>query len=371
MKVCVISDEAKLGTRIRQAVADAQDQVLGEVLRVDQAESYLLRAMPDVVIVATARDPESVVATVAKLRDLTSGSVLAVGPITDPRLVLGILRGGAVDYVDESVVESELTLALARIRLGKSSRVHPGRLFAVLGPSGGGGASLVATNLAVAMAKTQERCLIVDLKLQFGDLAALFDLKPSHTLQDLCRVATRIDRVLLEQTLSKLPSGVSLLASPRSFGVGFSSEALTNVFDLGRAIFPRIIADFDPSLPEESMEALRSADAILMVLRLEFNSLRNAKAMLDHLERRGIDPKKILLIGNRVGQPKEIPASKVEEALGRKFMSKLPDDPKTAIGSQNNGVPALTEFPSSRLSKALTALAATLNSLPASTANGA
>ena len=67
-------------------------------------------------------------------------------------------------------------------------------------------------------------------------------------------------------------------------------------------------------------------------MRLEFNSLRNAKTMLDHLERRGVDPKKVALVANRVGQPKEIPAAKVEEALARKFFAKIPDDPKAALG---------------------------------------
>jgi pilus assembly protein CpaE len=229
---------------------------------------------------------------------------------------------------------------------------------------------MVAANLALAMAKTRQRSLAIDLKQRSGDLAALFDLKPSHTLQDLCREVTRIDRVLFEQTLSKLPTGVSLLASPRSFDAALSTEAVTRVLDLGRGMFPRVVADCDPTLPDESIAALRSADAVLLVLRLEFNSLRNAKAMLDHLERQRIDPRKVFLVANRWGQPKEIPAAKVEDALGRKFFAKLPDDPKAALGSQNNGVPVLAEYPSSRLSKALTALAAALDALPAPESKG-
>ena len=45
----------------------------------------------------------------------------------------------------------------------------------------------------------------------------MLDLKPSHTLQDLCRVAARIDRSLLEQTLARHATGVSLLACSRGF----------------------------------------------------------------------------------------------------------------------------------------------------------
>jgi len=370
MRVCVIADDEVMGSRIRHALSVDREFATEETVRLDRAESHLARGKPDVVVFATGREVSAAVSTVARLRDMTTGQLLAVGPVADSRLVLGILRGGAVDYVDDAAVESELVPALARLKFGRGTRAVPARFYAVLGPSGGSGASLVAANLALAMAKTQETCLLVDLKLRSGDLAALFDLKPSHTIQDLCRDVARIDRDLFVQTLSKLPAGVSLLPSPRSFEVAISSQALARVFELGSVLFPRIIADFDPTLPDESIEALRLADSILLVLRLEFNSLRNAKTTLDHLERRGVDPKRILLISNRVGQPKEISASKVEEALGRKFFAKLPEDPKTALGSQNNGVPALTGCPSSRLSKALISLATVLNALPASSSGG-
>jgi Flp pilus assembly CpaE family ATPase len=100
-------------------------------------------------------------------------------------------------------------------------------------------------------------------------------------------------------------------------------------------------------------------------MRMEFNSLRNAKMAIEYLERQHIDPKNVVLVANRIGQPKEIPAVKIEEALARKFFAKLPDDPKAALGSQNNGVPVLKEWPSSRLSKGLVALAAALDAIPA------
>jgi pilus assembly protein CpaE len=371
MRICVIVDDEPLKLRIGRALAACREHDAGQSIRADQAEASLAAQKPDVVLIASNRLPEQTVAMVARIRDLTSGHLLVVGPVLDPRTVLGVLRGGAADYVDEAAVEEELAPALERLKSGRAgSRANPGRLIAVLGPSGGGGASMLTANLALAMARSQERSLAVDLNPRNGDLAAMYDVRPSHTLQDLCRVATRIDRVLFEQTLSKLPTGVSLLASPRGFEAVLSTEGVTRVLELGRDLFPRVVADCDPALPQESLAALRSADSILMILRLEFNSLRNAKTMLDHLERQRVDPKKISLVANRVGQPKEIPAAKVEEALERKFFAKLPDDPKAALGSQNNGIPVLIEYPSSRLSKALVMLASALDALPAPEAKG-
>ena len=365
MRVCVITDEESLSTRIRQALLAATSYEVAQAIRVDQAESHLARNKYDVVLVATGRSFEHTVATIARLSDFTSCPLLVIGPVSDPRLVLNVLRGGADDYVDEGAVDEELVPALERLKYGRATKSTPGRIHAVLSPSGGGGATTVAANLALAMAKGHERCLAIDLKTRTGDLAAMFDMRPSHTLEDLCRVSSRIDRLLFEQTLSLLPSGIGLLASPRSFESAPSAESVSRILELGRSLYTRVVLDIDPTLPEASVEALRAADSVLVVLRLEFNSLRNAKAVLEHMERRGIDPRKTLLVANRVGQPKEIPAAKIEEALNRKFIAKLPDDPKAAVGSQNNGIPVLTEYPSSRLSKTLLALASVLDALPA------
>jgi pilus assembly protein CpaE len=364
MRVCVISDQDTLGTRIRRAlIAAGQECPESHIVRPSEAESYLLRARPEMVVAATGPEVEAAVTSISRLRDLIPGFLLAVGPVSEPKLVLRILRGGAADYVDEDEVETELGPALARLQGGRPERAAPGRFYAVLASGGGSGSSLVAVNLAVAMAKLHERSFLIDLKPRSGDLAAMLDLKPSHTMQDLCRIADRIDRVLFEQTLTKHASGVSLLASPRNFEATFSEDAIGRALDLGRALFPRMIADVDPTLPAEAIATLRQADTILLVMRLEFNALRNARSMLDHMERRGIDSKRVELVGNRVGQPKEIPALKVEEALARKFFAKLPEDPKSALASQNNGVPVLKEYPSSRLSKAINAMAAALNAL--------
>ncbi len=371
MRVCVIADQEPLGARIRKALIDAgQECPPNHVVGVHEAESYLIHSRPDLVVATTGQNVESAVDTLTRLRDLIPGYLLAVGPISEPKQVLRILRGGASDYVDEAEVESELAASLLRLRFGRVERSAPGRFLAVLSPSGGSGSSLVAVNLAAALAKKNERSLLIDLKSRCGDLAAMLDLKPSYTMQDLCRLADRIDRVLFEQSLCKHTSGISLLAAPRSFDASFSAEALTKVIELGRALFPRVVADIDPALSSESLEVVRLADTILMVMRLEFNSLRNAKAMIDHMERRDVDMKRLVIIGNRLGQSREIPSWKIEEALALKFFALIPDDPKAALASQNNGVPVLKEYPSSRLAKALVSLASTLDTLPTQTKDG-
>ena len=60
---------------------------------------------------------------------------------------------------------------------------------------------------------------------------------------------------------------------------------------------------------------------------------------------------------NRYGQPKEVPAAKVEEVLGMKVFHYVPDDPKAVNRANNNGVPVVLEAPRAAVSKSVTKLA--------------
>ena len=63
--------------------------------------------------------------------------------------------------------------------------VNVGRVVAVMSPKGGVGKTTVATNLAVGLAKTAPMgVVIVDLDLQFGDVASALNVDPEHTITD-------------------------------------------------------------------------------------------------------------------------------------------------------------------------------------------
>jgi pilus assembly protein CpaE len=133
------------------------------------------------------------------------------------------------------------------------------------------------------------------------------------------------------------------------------------VLALARSVFPYVVVDLDHSFRDDQTKVLHQADIILVVLRLEFASLRNTRRTLDHLEQMGIPRDRLRLVVNRYGQPKEVPAAKAEEALGVKIFHFVPDDPKTVNRANNNGVPMVLEAPSAKVSRSLTRLATSVN----------
>jgi pilus assembly protein CpaE len=361
----IVSDHEALATKVRHTLTNVgQDCPSSHVFSLDVATNRLAQERPELIVVVLNPDYERALAVLGEVRNKASCRILVVGAATDSKLILRALRGGGDDFVEEAELETELKNALARLQSTNApGSTEPGKVLAVLGPSGGTGSSTVAVNMASALAKEHKSSLLVDLKLETGDLASLLDLKPTHTLANLCQNASRMDRVMLERSLVKHACGVHLLAAPLSLAdIGHvNPEGIRQALSLARMLFPYIVVDIDHSFRAEQIQVLRHADVLLIVLRLEFTPLRNTRRTLDYLEQLGVSRDRLRLVVNRYGQAKEVPAVKAEEALGMKIHHYIPDDAKSIIRANNNGVPVVLESPSSKVSKSVISLAMSVN----------
>ena len=377
MNALLATDDEMLGAEVRKILLrEGLDCAASDVVTLNQAPERLGRSPIDLFVVVLPADPSGALRALDLLERLPRQDVtrvLAVGPAADPKLVLRALRGAVDDYVDQNDLESEFEDALARWRTLQPSREEAGRVIAVLAPSGGSGSSTLAVNVATVLAKEHKSALLLDLKLETGDLAALLDLKPSHSLADLCANVSRMDRVLFERSLARHANGVHLLAPPASLkDVEYiTPEGIRKILNLARTVFPYVLIDLDHTFRAEQVDALLQADIILLVFRLDFASLRNARRTMQHLERLGIDRERLRLVVNRYGQPKEVPYAKAEEALGLKVFHYVPDDPKSVNRANNNGVPVVTESPSTSVAKSVTKLAISVNGRHKQAAAGA
>jgi pilus assembly protein CpaE len=368
MKAFLASDDEAIGAELRRLlIREGMDCPVSHVVRLDLAPERLAQLPSDVVVVVLPEDPErslGVLEWLEKAPRQNGERVLAVGPAADPKLVLRALRGAVDDYLDQADLEAEVYAALGRWQASLATRQKDlGRVIAILAPSGGSGSSTLAANVATVLAKEHKSAALVDLKLHSGDLAALLDLKPTYTLADLCQNVARMDRTLFERSLARHSSGVHLLASPRHFDdVGrVTPEGVHQTLNLAKVSFSYVLVDLDHSFGSEQVEVLRQSDLILIVLRLDFASLRNCRRALEYVERLGVSRERIRLVVNRYGQPKEIPSSKAEESLGMKIFHWVPDDPRAINRANNNGVPVVLETPRAGVSRSLAKLAAGVN----------
>ena len=84
----------------------------------------------------------------------------------------------------------------------------------MLGPKGGSGKTLVSANLGVALAEAGQRVAIVDLDLQFGDVALCLGLAPERTFYDLALAGGTLDAQKLDAYLMTHSSGLRVLLAP-------------------------------------------------------------------------------------------------------------------------------------------------------------
>jgi pilus assembly protein CpaE len=366
----VISDQESMSTKVRQVLSNTgQDCPASNVLTLDAAMGRLSQTQtrPDLVVLLLSPDRDRALVVLGELRSKVPCRTLVIGPSNDSKLVLRALRCGADDFIDENELETELKAALVRLQAGATVlSAEPGKTISILGPSGGTGASTIAVNVATVLAKEHKSALLVDLKLETGDLASLLDLKPAYTLANLCQNANRMDRVMFERSLAKHSSGVHLLAAPQMLvdTSHVNAEGIRQAITLARVLFPYVVVDIDHSFRPEQIQVLRQSDVVLLVMRLEFTSLRNTRRTIDYLEQLGVSRQQVQLVVNRYGQMKEVPSGKAEEALGMKIKHYIPDDPRSIIRANNNGVPVVLEAPAAKVSKSVISLAMSVNGKP-------
>jgi pilus assembly protein CpaE len=368
MRVLIASDDERAAQRIWEVFArngweDSTRHTVPLELVADRAS----RLLPELVVVVLPSSPAEGLQALRETRNtLPKVHVLAMGPATEAKLVLNALHAGADEYVDESMLEGEVAAALVRFKAKHAPQVagrRAGQVIAVLGPSGGSGSSTLAVNLSTALAGRSGECGLIDLRLAAGDLVAMLDLQPTHTIAALCDRLARVDQSMFEQFFVRHPSGVHLLAAPREYADirRVTGKGVRRTLALSRVRFPYTVIDLDNAFDDEQVEALWQSDTVFLVLRLDYTSVRNARRALDNIKQLGIGLDRVRLVANRYREAKQLRAGQAEEALEMRIKHYIPDDPARVNRAINKGIPLVLQRPSAKVSKSIVDLATSAN----------
>jgi MinD-like ATPase involved in chromosome partitioning or flagellar assembly/DNA-binding NarL/FixJ family response regulator len=204
-------------------------------------------------------------------------------------------------------------------------------LAVVFSGKGGVGKSLIATNLAVALAAEGEKAAIVDLDLQFGDVAVMLHAESHPTgIDALAQQGEQVDPEFIDEVMATGPEGVRALLAPAS--PEFAD--LVNTANL-RAILRELAKEYDfivvdtPShLEERSLEAIEMADQIIVVTSFNFAAIKDTKVTLKLLQSLGVDRDKISVVLNQTRAKVSFQRSEVEESLRFRVLTVLPFEPR-------------------------------------------
>jgi pilus assembly protein CpaE len=213
-------------------------------------------------------------------------------------------------------------------------------MICVLGPKGGTGKTLTSCNLAVALARTAKKVALIDLDLQFGDVALSLGLSPEKTIYDLAKSGGSIDIEKLDSYLTTHSSGLRVLLAPtRPDQASFVTvDLLRDVYALLRSNYEYVVVDTPPGFTPEVIASIDSSSHVCMVGMLDSLSLKNTKLGLETLELMGYDSGRVTVVLNRADSRIGISREDVAAIVGRPPNVLVPSD-REITKSLTEGVP--------------------------------
>ena len=251
---------------------------------------------------------------------------------------------------DEAAGEEEDTAPTAAVA----------RLVTIASATGGCGKTFYATNAAAVMARSGNRVLLVDLDLQFGEVAAALQVKHAYSIYDGLYTATgeRLPRTAFAEHLDELvfhhPLGFDVLTAPRDPVLAdyVGARDAATVLDAVASKYDIVIADTPPSLNDVVIAALDRSVTVIVLATLDVPSLRNLTAFLDVLRRLGMDDDRIDLVLNKAESDVGVTVEQANQAFDGRFRSVLPVD-RAVSRSVNLGTTVVLSEPKSKVSRAL------------------
>ncbi|WP_426003837.1 AAA family ATPase [Paenarthrobacter sp. NyZ202] len=357
----LITPSADFDQRLRQAVAGglpgSVQTFFTNVLPVDPAELFgALNQEPMEVLILGPDVPveEALRLTTVLTVQLPELSVLLVTE-PDPDFILQAMRSGIRDIMRPTAEVAEIRVTLERACQSFATRhrtaepqpsgAPKGTVIGVFSPKGGVGKTTIATNIAVGLGKIAPMgVVIVDLDLQFGDVASGLYLNPEHTVTDAVTPTASQDSLVLKAFLTVHPAGIYALCAPKNpvEADGITPEQVARLLDQLAEQFQYVIVDTAPGLPEIGLAALEHCTDAVWVTGMDVPGVRGLRSGLDILRRLDLIPEGRHVVLNMADSKAGLSVQDVESTVGAPVDVSIPRSKAVAL-STNRGIPVLQE----------------------------
>jgi pilus assembly protein CpaE len=348
---------------VEQALnGDSSLEVVGYAEHLDDWRAFLEQPS-DVVVVGSYGHDEAVTAMVDHAVKHRPDRPVVVMSEASPNGFLRLaFEAGADDVITLPQSSEQVAFTLQKVIARRRGLALPGRatapLVAILGPKGGTGKTLVATNLSVALAQRDANVVLVDLDLQFGDIGLALGLSPERTMYDLMKAGPPFDHEKLDRHLITHSSGVKVLMAPTrpDLASAVSIDFLRDIYASLRTMCDAVVVDTPPGFTPEVIATIDVSTEVCMVGMLDSLSLKNTKLGLETLDLMGYDTDHVSLVLNRADSRVGITPDDVSTIVGRGPDVSIPSD-REIPRSVNEGTPIVAARQSSGAAKAFRTLA--------------
>ncbi|MGD0988705.1 MAG: hypothetical protein ABR874_12900 [Candidatus Sulfotelmatobacter sp.] len=317
----------------------------------------------------SAENPQSAIRAIELLQANTLQlAIFANGSMQQPTTIVGAMRAGAGEYLDDSGGSEPILEALTRFSSSRTrSRGGAGkaRIFTFLSAKGGAGATTAAVNTAIALQQAQGDTVLVDFA-PVGHAQLHLNLRPSFGVPDALENLHRLDASLLEGLMTHAKDGLHLLAGPQQPYPSVPTPAeLARLFDLLVNHYRYIVVDASSRLDSTTRLLSDLSNAVLLVAQTDVVSLWSAGRIHAFLEE-GAGRNRLRIVLSRYKKIPGFTDEDVEHSTRCKVLWKIPNAYQTISPAIDHGTPVVLQ--DSEVSRSFRALAATLAEAP--TADG-
>ena len=232
-----------------------------------------------------------------------------------------------------------------------------GRIATVISPKGGSGKTVVATNLAVSLAK---RCpgdvVLVDLDLQFGDVASSLSLAPDYTMYTATQ-ASGSEATLIKAFLTPHGSQLLVLCAPEDPTEADDvkeGDAIRIVQELAK-LFAWVIVDTGAGLDDMTLAVAEVSTDLILVSSTDVPSVRGIRKEAMIMDQLGVRATRHFVL-NRSDAKVGLSPADIAAATGLTIHASIPSS-RSVPTSVNVGVPIIEHDSRNAAARGLTALA--------------
>lgn len=367
IKIVIVDDSRETVENIRTLLRfETTVEVIGAAFDGKESIKLCEKLKPDIVLMdVNMPEMDGLTATQIITMQLPDTGVIIMSVQGEKEYLKKAMVAGAREYIvkpfsSEDLIQTILRTYEMQNKRKSLSKVQDhqinSRVFTIFSTKGGVGKTTIASNLAVAMARTtKKRVALLDLDLQFGDIAVMLNLSIKNTIYDLVKDLKDMDSDIVEDYLVTHFSGVSVLPAPAKpeYSEFIDAKHVEKILNLLIGNYHYIIIDAAASFNETVLTALDMSEKILCVSTLDLPTIKNMKVGLDLMDSLKYPHEKINIVLNKASEQFGVKFKEFEQTIGHPIWAFIPEDSQTVITSANKGLPFVMTRSETKVARAI------------------
>lgn len=366
IRVLIVDDLPETRENVRKLLQFEPDiEVIGQAGNGEQAIEMARKHQPDIVLMDINMPGIDGIGASQKISDLVPGTqVIIMSVQSDSDYLRRAMLAGARDFLTKPFGADQLSSAVRRVYKKRPQVTHApvsssgtstgapqtsstdknGTILTVYSPKGGSGCTTIAINLAVSLAKRNQKTILVDASLQFGDVAVMLNMKADTSIVDVMNRGGEMDSELISSVVRLHRSGLSVLLAPPKPEMAdvVTNEYMVKLLSILKTMYDYIIVDTSSWLNDVALDILDNSDKIVLVAEQSLPTLKNTSRFFDLSETLSYNKENMWLVVNKVSGRHNIKVNDIGKTLKREIVMAIPEDHEVSDMAADQGVPIVS-----------------------------